>query len=258
CPHPDCGALAHQTWFKLFAQRHDKDGGPFFPNARKVEDAERAKQLEESTLKLLERMLTREVFFEEEGGWSSLNKHLMNVHLSMCFSCEGLAIWRADELIYPHGDVSIAPVEEMPADVTAIVLEANDILDKSPRGAAALLRLCVQKLMPHLGEKGKNINNDIASLVAKGLDTRIQKALDVVRVAGNDAVHPGQIDWDDDKTVATQLFGLVNLIVETQITQKKHIEDLFEAVVPDTVKAEIEKRDTPKQIAPPSDEPTID
>ena len=203
-------------------------------------------------------MLTREVFFEEEGGWSSLNKHLMNVHLSMCFSCEGLAIWRADELIYPHGDVSIAPVEEMPADVKAIFLEANDILDKSPRGAAALLRLCVQKLMPHLGEKGKNINNDIASLVAKGLDTRIQKALDVVRVAGNDAVHPGQIDWDDDKTVATQLFGLVNLIVETQITQKKHIEDLFEAVVPDTVKAEIEKRDTPKQIAPPSDEPTID
>ena len=108
CPHPDCGALAHQTWFKLFAQRHDKDGGPFFPNARKVEDAERAKQLEKSTLKLLKRMLTREVFFEEEGGWSSLNKHLMNVHLSMCFSCEGLAIWRADELIYPHGDVSIA------------------------------------------------------------------------------------------------------------------------------------------------------
>ena len=50
----------------------------------------------------------------------------------------------------------------------------------------------------------------------------------------------------------------MNLIVETQITQKKHIEDLFEAVVPDTVKAEIEKRDTPKQIAPPSDEPTID
>ena len=145
----------------------------------------------------------------------------------------------------------------MPADVKAIFLEANDILDKSPRGAAALLRLCVQSLMPHLGEKGKNINNDIASLVAKGLDTRIQKALDVVRVAGNYAVHPGQIDWDDDKTVATQLFGLLNLIVETQITQK-HIEDLFEAVVPDTVKAEIEKRDTPKQIAPPSDEPTID
>jgi hypothetical protein len=45
------------------------------------------------------------------------------------------------------------------------------------------------------------------------------------------------------------LFGLVNLIVETQIAQKKHIEDLYDAVVPETVKAEIEKRDTPKQSA---------
>ena len=154
-------------------------------------------------------MLTREVFFEEEGGWSSLNRHLMNVHLSMCFSCEGLAIWRADELIYPHGDVSIAPVEEMPADVKAIFLEANDILDKSPERAAASCPppLCFKSSCRTSGRRARNINNDIASLVAKGLDTRIQKALDVVRVAGNDAVHPGQIDWDDDKTVATQLFG---------------------------------------------------
>ena len=111
-----------------------------------------------------------------------------------------------------------------------------------------MLRLGIQKLMVHLGEKGKNINDDIASLVLKGLDTRIQKALDVVRVVGNSAVHPGQIDLNDDKTIAAKLFGLVNVIVESQITQAKHIEEMYDTVVPDTVKAQIDKRDAVKQI----------
>jgi hypothetical protein len=102
--------------------------------------------------------------------------------------------------------------------------------------------------MRHLGQKGENINEDIAGLVQKGLDPRIQKALDVVRVVGNSAVHPGQIDLNDDRTLAARLFGLVNVIVETQITQVKHIEEMYETIVPDTAKAQIEKRDTPKQI----------
>jgi Domain of unknown function (DUF4145) len=135
----------------------------------------------------------------------------------------------------------------VPADVKADFLEANEILDKSPRGAAALLRLGIQKLLIHLGEKGKNINDEIGNLV-KGLDKRIQQALDVVRVVGNSAVHPGQIDLRDDKTTATKLLGLVNVIVESQITQAKHIEDMYQNVVPETVKAQIEKRDAPKQI----------
>ena len=42
--------------------------------------------------------------------------------------------------------------------------------------------------------------------------------------------HPGQIDLNDDKTIAAKLFGLVNIIVELQITQAKHIEDMFDAV----------------------------
>ena len=52
--------------------------------------------------------------------------------------------------------------------------------------------------MVHLELKGKNIDDDIGALVKRGLDARIQKALDVVRVVGNNAVHPGQIDLRDD------------------------------------------------------------
>jgi Domain of unknown function (DUF4145) len=183
CPHPDCGALAHQTWVKVYVDTYGKNESPYLPDAGKVANARKTKQYDEKVLVFLERMLTKEVFVDYEENWVNTNSHLVNVYVSMCFSCEAFAVWRADELIYPNSDVSTATAEEMPEDVKAIFLEANDILDKSPRGAAALLRLCVQKLMPHLGEKGKNINDDIASLVANGLDTRIQKALDVVRVA---------------------------------------------------------------------------
>ena len=38
----------------------------------------------------------------------------------------------------------------------------------------------------HLGESGKNINDDIAALVKKGLNLMIQQSLDVVRVIGNE------------------------------------------------------------------------
>jgi hypothetical protein len=194
------------------------------------------------------KLMQREVFFETHNSPAYPDTELMNVHASKCYSCGGISIWHADELIYPVNHISVAPNEGMPADVKADFLEANEILDKSPRGAAALLRLGIQKLMIHLGEKGKNINDDIASLVRKGLDTRIQKALDLVRVVGNSAVHPGQIDLDDNKTIATKLFGLVNVIVESQITQAKHIEEMYEIVVPDNLKAQIDKRDAPKQI----------
>jgi hypothetical protein len=85
---------------------------------------------------------------------------LMNISVSKCYSCGGIAIWRGDALIYPLNHVSIQPNEGMPPDVRTDFLEANEILDKSPIGAAALLRLCIQKLMIHLGEKGENINND--------------------------------------------------------------------------------------------------
>jgi hypothetical protein len=38
----------------------------------------------------------------------------------------------------------------------------------------------------------------------------VQQSLDIVRVIGNDAVHPGQIDLTDDIETATKLFVLIN------------------------------------------------
>ena len=121
-------------------------------------------------------------------------------------------------------------------------MEAKAIVNKSPRGAAALLRLCIQKLCEQLGEKGKNINDDIANLVKIGLPVKIQQALDVVRVIGNNAVHPGQIDLRDDQDTAMKLFELINVIAEVMITQPKEVERLYQSL-PQTAREAIQKRD---------------
>jgi hypothetical protein len=121
-------------------------------------------------------------------------------------------------------------------------MEARDIFARSPRAAAALLRLCIQKLLASLGEKGKNINEDIASLVAKGLPVTVQRALDYCRVIGNNAVHPGEINLNDTPEIAQHLFGMVNFIVEDRITRPREIDQLY-ANIPDASRKAIEERD---------------
>ena len=63
----------------------------------------------------------------------------------------------------------------MPDDVRADYDEANSIANASPRGAAALLRLAIQKLCKHLGKPGKIINDDIAALVTDGLPPKVSR-----------------------------------------------------------------------------------
>ncbi len=129
-------------------------------------------------------------------------------------------------MVFPHTGNAPSPNVEMPESVKSCYLEASEIVSRSPRAAAALLRLAIQMLCQELGEPGRNINNDIASLVSKGLPVVVQQSLDVVRVTGNDAVHPGQIDTDDPRVVG-DLFELVNIIVEYMIAIPKRVSGLY-------------------------------
>ena len=120
--------------------------------------------------------------------------------------------------------------------------EAREICGASPRAAAALLRLSIQKLCKELGESGKNINNDIANLVLKGLPSQIQQALDIIRVIGNNAVHPGELNPEDVAEVAFSLFELTNQIVEEMISKPKKLEALFNRL-PEGARDAIKRRD---------------
>jgi hypothetical protein len=239
CPH--CGALASQQWFDCFCNEALGPPKPIDQMALqlqlyRVESLEQRNAQHERLLK----MVAGYIWLDKD---KAANCYLAgNLRLSQCFSCKEIGVWSNDKLIFPKSEVLSTPNEDMPVDIAAAFKEAASIAEYSPRGAAALLRLCVQLLCKQLGEKGENINNDIGNLVRKGLSQKIQQALDVVRVVGNNAVHPGQIDLADDVETAHSLFSLVNVIVETMISQPKRIEDAY-MQLPETARAAIEKRD---------------
>ena len=164
------------------------------------------------------------------------------LRVTFCRRCEQPSIWHEGKLIYPSQSTAPLPNPDLPDEVKDDYEEARGILAQSPRGAAALLRLAIQKLCVHLGESGKNLNGDIASLVKKGLHVKVQQALDAVRVIGNNAVHPGQIDIKDDQKTATSLFSLVNVIADYMISQPRHVEEVYKQL-PEGQREAIERRD---------------
>jgi hypothetical protein len=174
------------------------------------------------------------------------------LYLSKCVHCEIVCLWKGtarDEngytdgvLIIPDNSTAPLPHVDMPESVKLDYLEARGIANSSPRGSAALLRLAVQKLCIELGETSGNINTDIGSLVSKGLPIGIQRALDVVRVVGNNAVHPGELSVDDIAEVSISLFELINAIVEDRIARPKALDALY-LRLPQGARDAVEKRD---------------
>ena len=79
-------------------------------------------------------------------------------------------------------------------------------------------------------------------MVANDLNIKIQQALDAVRVIGNEAVHPGEMDLRDDNETVHMLFGLIHLIVKTMITEPKEVETFYN-LLPENKRAGIENRD---------------
>ena len=245
CPH--CHVLTTQTWFSLRAKPNDeKRRLPFIldPAARlaytfdSVQDADERKRLHTRA----DMLADGTPFVSNAPQAEYWRLELYNVFASKCFECGKLSLWVHDRLLYPRAGEAPPANPDLPEPIRRDYDEASSILDLSPRGAAALMRLVIQKLCIHLGQPGDKLNNDIAALVRAGLDPQIQKALDTVRVTGNDAVHPGQIDLRDDRAAAAFLFPLVNLIVEKLISVPKHVDEVYGSL-PESVLQNIAQRD---------------
>ena len=148
------------------------------------------------------------------------------VEVSFCASCSSPTLWIKKEVAYPIVNQSPPVNEDLPDDIKEVYIEAGAISQQSPRAACALLRLAIEMLLEHLGEKG-TINEGIRNLVKKGLDPMIEQSLDIVRVTGNNAVHPGVIDFDDVSDVQP-LFELINLIADSLLTRPKKVKELHD------------------------------
>ena len=231
CPH--CGAYTTQFWFKTFVAGYEnKDHRtPTMPDETSIDEVQRDKALaperKTAIIKWIRQMLSGKPFIEKSEATPYNPPILNNCNVTKCYNCGDIAVWVHDKMVFPAKKIDIRPNEDLPDRIKALFDEARAIVDGSPKGAAALLRLCIQHLCKELGESGKNLDADIASLVSKGLNPLVQKALDVVRVVGNESVHPGEIDLNDNKEVAVKLFELVNLIAEQMISHPKHVERLY-------------------------------
>lgn len=163
--------------------------------------------------------------------------------VATCSSCEEFTLWVNKEIVFPKKTTLPPPNVDLSDDIKSLYLEASSILVDSPKGSTALLRLALQKLLEQVGKSGKNINGDIKELVAGGLSPKIQQALDLLRVIGNNAVHPGQINLDDNTDVAQKLFGILNFIAEELLTKPKELEQLYADLIPAETQEHIKQRD---------------
>ena len=163
--------------------------------------------------------------------------------VSYCERCGKNTIWHGDTIIFPQSSIVEPANIDLPQDIIDDYNEAAQVLNLSPRSAAALLRLSIQKLCKVLGEPGKDINTDIKNLVIKGLPSKVQEALDSVRVIGNEAVHPGELNLNDNREIANKLFKLVNFIATKLISEPKEIDELYSSL-PEKKLDGIKKRDS--------------
>lgn len=172
-----------------------------------------------------------------------------------CVNCQSVSFWSHEtrQQVYPASASAPMPHVDMPVSAREDYLEARTVAAMSPRSAAALLRLSLQKLLSALGCKGKNIDEDIGFLVSKGLPVQVKDALDICRVIGNNAVHPGELNVHDEPELVAQLFELMNFIVAQTIERERHLKEMM-AKLPQGAKDAIERRDS-KAIAAASPVP---
>lgn len=237
-----CGAFSHQSWFAIRAVSVNKIK---LIQQSDVEDAKFSDAIKEEVRKEmvgeLTRILNNEIRIRPTTE-PSTRYSVENIHISKCFSCAGVSLWKREALLFPRIAKEFQPNPDLKDDIQHDFLEAAEVLDISPRAAGALLRLCLQKLCLQLGLSG-DINSDIGDLVKLGLDPRMQKSLDLVRVVGNEAVHPGVMDLRDDRATVAALFHIINRIAQDLITHPKEVDALYSSL-PGTKLDQIAKRDS--------------
>ena len=144
--YPHCNAVANQDWYSLFLKPENTDEvlvlTPETVNVH-TEGKNEWKDITEID-QFVERLKRNEVTYVYQKHSQSLKVKMANLHLSSCHSCNGFALWVGERLAFPIN------VDKTPALVEEDLEEAAAILNKSPRGAIALMRESLRSTRPPL------------------------------------------------------------------------------------------------------------
>lgn len=150
------------------------------------------------------------------------------VAVSACGSCGEKSLWVGEKMLYPDMGCAPPPNADLPEEVKKIYGEAASILQKSPRAAAALLRLAIDVLCDEQNCKGKNLYEKIQRLGEKNVELHeVIEAMDAVRLVGNAGAHPGAIQINENPKIVAGMFELINYVAEKLITAPKRRADMI-------------------------------
>ena len=161
------------------------------------------------------------------SGWDVPYSSVEEIHISKCeFSeCRRECVWVNGEMLFPDVNEYPPANDDMPDDIKKIYDEAGIIANESSRAAAALLRLVLQELCKTLGCEGDNLRKQIERLAeSKKVSPDVIQAADIVRLVGNDALHPdrvGDVDIENAPDLVADLFEFVNWVAKEGISDPK-------------------------------------
>ena len=214
CPH--CNAVAHQDWYSLFLKPENAaEVGVLTPEAVTVSTLRQGEAQRDNIKEIeqfIERLKKTQLTYEYQKHPHPLKVKMANLHISNCHNCNGFSLWVSGLLVYP------TKLDKTPELVDEDVEEAAVVLNKSPRGATALMRLCIQKLVPLLEDNGKELNQRVSSLVRKGLEMEMQQAMDVLQVLRSDPVQLSPLDSQADKETALRFLDSLKEVLERRMS----------------------------------------
>jgi hypothetical protein len=137
---------------------------------------------------------------------------MANLHISNCHSCNGFSLWVGGLLVFP------TKIDKTPELVEEDLEEAAAILNEFPRGATALMRVCI---VPLLEDNGKELNQRVSSLVRKGLEMEIQQAMDVLQVLRSDSTQLNPLESQADWETALRFLDSLKEVLERRMSQNQ-------------------------------------
>ena len=241
CPH--CNAVTHQDWYSLFLNPENATDVVVLT----LEALMLAKGNESD--QFLQHLKDNVLAYEYQEHPRNLKVKLLNLHVSRCYNCKGFTVWVRDRLVFPvtveeaphviegefqgavvdlqapaedvqHGNEHVQANAEEVDEASEDFEEAAAILNKFPRGAAALTRICIQKMMPLVKGNAKNQDENFSSLVRKGLEVEIQQAMDVLQVVRKSPLQRSEVDLKEENEAAKNFLNSLRDILGRRMLKK--------------------------------------